>query len=259
MENKAIYESINAITADLVKAGGISKDRQNQQQHYNFRGIDDVLNELAPLLVKHRVVILPKVIERHKDVRETQKGNALYYTVVDCEFSFVSSVDGSREVVRIPGEAMDSADKSTNKAISAAMKYACIMTFCIPTEVDDADATTPEETKTGAEAAKTEPKNGKEAQTEKPEPLTATGPLGPGIQIPSKKKLDFAPGSRSFPLLLKWAQDQGLYQLGDKSAVHRLENILLGANIRLFEDEKLESYKGIVKEHYLVKEAGEEK
>lgn len=38
---------------------------------------------------------------------------------------------------------MDTADKSTNKAMSAAYKYLCLQLFCIPTEGDnDADATT---------------------------------------------------------------------------------------------------------------------
>jgi hypothetical protein len=38
---------------------------------------------------------------------------------------------------------MDSGDKATNKAMSAAFKYACLQAFCIPTEGDnDADATT---------------------------------------------------------------------------------------------------------------------
>jgi hypothetical protein len=41
------------------------------------------------------------------------------------------------------GEAMDSGDKSSNKAMSAAYKYAAFQAFCIPTEGDnDADATT---------------------------------------------------------------------------------------------------------------------
>ncbi len=34
------------------------------------------------------------------------------------------------------GEAMDSGDKSTNKAMSAAYKYAAMQAFCIPTEGD---------------------------------------------------------------------------------------------------------------------------
>lgn len=45
--------------------------------------------------------------------------------------------------MRTFGEAMDSADKATNKAMSAAYKYAALMAFAIPTEGDnDADATT---------------------------------------------------------------------------------------------------------------------
>jgi hypothetical protein len=40
---------------------------------------------------------------------------------------------------------MDMADKATNKAMSAAYKYACLQAFCIPTEGDnDADASTPD-------------------------------------------------------------------------------------------------------------------
>lgn len=40
---------------------------------------------------------------------------------------------------------MDSGDKASNKAMSAAYKYAAIQTFCIPTEGDnDADSTTHE-------------------------------------------------------------------------------------------------------------------
>jgi hypothetical protein len=43
------------------------------------------------------------------------------------------------------GEAMDSGDKATNKAMSAAYKYVTFQTFCIPTEGDnDADLTTHE-------------------------------------------------------------------------------------------------------------------
>ena len=64
---------------------------------------------------------------------------------VEAEFDFVSSADGSAHTVRTFGEAMDSGDKATNKAMSAAYKYAAFMTFAIPTEGDnDADATSHE-------------------------------------------------------------------------------------------------------------------
>lgn len=141
---KQIYKSINAIQSDLAKVG-ISKDRRNQQQGYAFRGIDDVYAALAPLLAKHNVCILPRTTEHKVIERQTQRGGVLFYTTVRVEFDFVSSIDSSVHTCIIYGEAMDSADKSTNKAMSAAYKYACLQTFCIPTEGDnDADATTHE-------------------------------------------------------------------------------------------------------------------
>jgi hypothetical protein len=48
----------------------------------------------------------------------------------------------------VVGEGMDSADKSSNKAMAVAFKYACFQVFCIPTEEmtnDDPDAYSPED------------------------------------------------------------------------------------------------------------------
>lgn len=139
-----VYKAINAVQADLA-AVGISKSRQNKQQGYAFRGIDEIYNVLAPLLAKHCLVILPRVLTRECVERKSQAGGALFNVNVHTEFDFVSSKDGSKHTASTRGEAMDSADKATNKAMSAAYKYLCLQAFCIPTEGDnDADATTHE-------------------------------------------------------------------------------------------------------------------
>lgn len=139
-----VYQAINAVQADLAK-DGISKERRNTQQGYNFRGIDDVYNALAPLLSKHKLVILPRVLSRECSERTAKTGGVLFYTTVEVEFDFIASEDGSKHTVKTFGEAMDSADKSTNKAMSAAYKYAAMQAFAIPTEGDnDADADTPD-------------------------------------------------------------------------------------------------------------------
>lgn len=147
-----VYQAINRVQAALAKEG-IGKDRKNTQQNYNFRGIDDVFNHLAPHLAEHGLCILPRVLSREVTERVSKKydnsGNprdsVLFYVVVEVEYHFVSSVDGSGFVSIVYGEAMDSGDKATNKAMSAAYKYACLQAFCIPTEGDnDADATTHE-------------------------------------------------------------------------------------------------------------------
>jgi hypothetical protein len=131
-----VYALIAAVSGEIAKVG-ISKDRKNQSQGYAFRGIDDVFNLLAPMLAKHKLVVVPRVLRRECVERTTAKGGALFYVTVEAEFDFVSALDGSSHTARTFGEAMDSADKATNKAMSAAYKYAAFQTFCIPTEGDN--------------------------------------------------------------------------------------------------------------------------
>lgn len=139
-----VYQAINAVQAALAKEG-ISKARKNEQQGYKFRGIDDVFNALSPLLASNGLCILPRCTERVCVERVNAKGTALFYVTVRAEFDFVSAEDGSKHTVTTYGEAMDSGDKATNKAMSAAYKYAAMQAFSIPTEGDnDADAHTHE-------------------------------------------------------------------------------------------------------------------
>lgn len=135
-----VYQAINKVQADLAKTG-ISKDRKNVTQGYNFRGIDEVYNALAPLLASAGLCILPRCVERVCVERTSAKGGALFYVTVKAEFDFVAAEDGSKHTIVTYGEAMDSGDKATNKAMSAAYKYAAMQAFSIPTEGDnDADA-----------------------------------------------------------------------------------------------------------------------
>src|SRR6267154_89827 len=143
----SVYRAINAVQAELANSG-IAKDSTNTQQNYKFRGVDQIYNALAPLLAKHGLCILPRVVSREVVERQSAKGGALFYVTVGVEFDFVASEDASHHTVVTYGEAMDSGDKATNKAMSAAYKYACMQAFSIPTEGDnDADATTHEEVK----------------------------------------------------------------------------------------------------------------
>lgn len=140
----AVYAAINMVQT-AMSSEGVSKSRKNQQQGYSFRGIDDMYNALSPVLAKAGLCILPRVLSRECTERTSAKGGALFNVVCEVEFDFVSSADGSIHMVRTIGEAMDSADKATNKAMSAAYKYAVMQAFAIPTEGDnDADSHTHE-------------------------------------------------------------------------------------------------------------------
>jgi hypothetical protein len=132
-----VYQAINAVAADLA-ASGIAKKQHNEEADYAYRGIDDVLNALAPLLAKHRLCVLPRVLER-----EALRGRGEQRVVLRVAFDLVSAIDGSIHVIESFGEAIDDSDKGTAKAMSAAYKAAMLQAFCVPVPHEDADASSP--------------------------------------------------------------------------------------------------------------------
>lgn len=137
--------NIYAAIADIMKEGyAIGKNKRNPQQGYQYRGIDDVLNTFQPLMSKHGIFCVPEVLEATREDRQTAKGTSLIYSVLKVRYTFYAS-DGSSVSAVVVGEGMDSGDKASNKALSAAMKYAIFQTFAVPTEeMVDSDAETPE-------------------------------------------------------------------------------------------------------------------
>jgi len=139
-----IYEAISGVMADIDAVG---KNQKNKQQGFMYRGIDDVMNALAPALVKNKVFIVPEVTHEERTERKTDKGGVLFYSRLHITYRFYTT-DGSHIEAKVIGEAMDGGDKATNKAMSVAYKYAAFQVFNIPTEelkevntgMDDPDA-----------------------------------------------------------------------------------------------------------------------
>lgn len=140
-----VYQAINQVQTELASIGISKSSRNNQGAGYNFRGIDAVYNVLSSIMAKHGLCIIPRMLTRSCEERSSKSGGALFYVTVEAEFDLVSAEDGSKHTARTFGEAMDSSDKATNKAMSAAYKYMAFQTFAIPTEGDnDADSHTHE-------------------------------------------------------------------------------------------------------------------
>lgn len=138
-----IYKAIPAILADVEAIG---KNRTNKQQGFAFRGIDDVMNTLHPLLAKHKVFPTCEVTDITRSERETKSGGTMFCVTLKAKYT-LHAEDGSHVCTEAAGEAMDTADKATNKAMSSCYKYAMFQLLCIPTEAVDADAETPEPVK----------------------------------------------------------------------------------------------------------------
>ena len=136
-----IYKKIIEVMSDI---NAIGKDRRNQQQGFQFRGIDDVMNELHSSLAKCGVFVLPNVLEETRTTGKTSRGGDMFYTRLKINFGFYAE-DGSHVDAVVIGEAMDTGDKASNKALSIGLKYAMLQVFCIPTEDEkDPDAVSPQ-------------------------------------------------------------------------------------------------------------------
>jgi hypothetical protein len=132
--SQEIFSKIPLIIAEL---GVINKNhRTNHGERYLFMGIDDIYNALNPLMARHGVFSTTQVMEYQQKERTSKGGLPMIHTVLTVKFTFYATDASNVEVVTV-GEALDVSDKSSNKAMSAAHKYALKQLFIIMTGVSD--------------------------------------------------------------------------------------------------------------------------
>lgn len=137
-----------AMSRVMRDVGAIGKNRRNEGQGYNFRGIDDLMNHLHPVLCRHGVIVVPtgttdRQVLTHE--RTTASGRSSVSTQVFIRQAFrFYGPQGDYIEAEITGEGADTADKATNKANSSAFKYLLLETFTIPLDdMEDSDRETP--------------------------------------------------------------------------------------------------------------------
>ncbi|MEH0470852.1 ERF family protein [Streptomyces sp. B21-097] len=133
-----VFTAISAVMRDAMPVG---KDRRNEQQNYAFRGIDDVMSAMAGPMRAHGVFILPTIADHQQ-----QRDGKMTRTLITMRYRIYGPA-GDCLIADVPGEAFDYADKATNKAQSAALKYLMFTLFMLPVDgrsIDDGDRHHPE-------------------------------------------------------------------------------------------------------------------
>jgi len=138
MENKLpIAQALNEI---MKAVGGIAKKDKNTAQGFNFRGIDSVVNAVSPALQKFGVVVIPSVEEyEYQTVEIGRNRTAMGHVRVKVSYTFIGA-NGDAIKATVVGEAMDSGDKATAKAMSVAFRTALLQSLSLPTDEVDPDA-----------------------------------------------------------------------------------------------------------------------
>lgn len=125
-----IYKLIPKIMADIEP---VAKSQTNTFQKYKFRGIDDFLNAANPVMSKHGVFCISSVLTETHSEHKTNDGKNSFRVLLKVSHKFYAHDGSFVECVNV-GEGVDTSDKATNKAMTAALKYALLQTFCVPTE-----------------------------------------------------------------------------------------------------------------------------
>lgn len=139
-DHKTIHEALVAVTRDVQ---AVAKGDRNAQQGFNFRGIDAVMNAVGPAFRRHGVICTPWLESLEYTSATTAKGSTMNVARVQVNYMFHGpGGDGDQIVARVPGEAFDSGDKSTAKAMSVAYRTALLQVLTLPTDEPDPDTET---------------------------------------------------------------------------------------------------------------------
>jgi hypothetical protein len=126
-------------TAELIaqaigEVDAVAKSRATDQgPKYQYRGIEDVLNALHPVLARLGLTLTGETLGYSLEFRDAN-GKERRTCTLHVRFSLVGP-DGCPQVLGDwwgEGDAYD--DKATNKAYSAALKLCLLQVFTIPTE-----------------------------------------------------------------------------------------------------------------------------
>ena len=134
--------SVHEAWSDVMgEATALGKDQRNQQQNFNYRGIDPLMNLVGPILRRHGVSIIPNSTTVRSRDFTTAKGTLMHEVHVDVGYT-IYGPGGDFIYGHAPGESADSGDKATPKAMSVAYRTFLLQALCLPTDEPDPDSQT---------------------------------------------------------------------------------------------------------------------
>lgn len=123
----------------MKSIGAVRKGDRNDFHKFMFRGIDAVVNAVSPALQKAGVVVTPHLVSLERRTMQTGQGKATNSIDVIVDYTFTGPA-GDSITARVPGEAFDSGDKATPKAMSVAFRIALLQALALPTDEPEPDA-----------------------------------------------------------------------------------------------------------------------
>lgn len=134
-ENVPVAVAFARVMADVqsVRKGD---SRNDVGGRYNFRGVDRVVNAVGPALRRHGVLVVPvRVFDVQFREARTSKGTVMEDCTLKVEWAvFGPAGDQLPALLQSAGQANDTGDKATSKAMSVAQRVMWLTALHIPTD-----------------------------------------------------------------------------------------------------------------------------
>lgn len=128
-----IQAALNAAMRDVAKIGiGKTLTADTGMAKYKFRGVEQAMNELSPIMVNNGITVAPRYSDLVVTERAKGEGKATRFVTLKGTFTF-TALDGTSVTSEAYGEAMDSGDKAVIKAQSVSFRTALFQLFVVPT------------------------------------------------------------------------------------------------------------------------------
>lgn len=135
MDDTKVPMVVTRLAEVMAKLPGLEKNKTAPEKAggYAYRGIDDLLDTLHPLLVECKLNVSPIVDVDKSELQFHNERGHPYMAVVYVSYEFQSTEDGSTKIIGpVMGTGSDSLDKQAGKAMTSAFKNMAYQTFCIP-------------------------------------------------------------------------------------------------------------------------------
>lgn len=122
-----------------IRAIGKGELYNQSGTRFNFRGVDTVVNVFGPVTLKHGVHVMSSKVEATYGTKNTKSGGTMRECSVLVTWTIMGPM-GDTFTLQTMGEALDTADKSTTKAQSVALRTLLLGFGLTPTNDTDPDA-----------------------------------------------------------------------------------------------------------------------
>ena len=141
METKTLLQRMHAV---MQEVSYVQKDKKPIDGKYRAVKHDDVIAKLRPALVKHGIVVTVNIVSHgiaSSWDAEGYQGKLTHFTMTSTDLQVtLYNVDDKADSLTVQafGYGIDNQDKGPGKAVSYAVKYSLLKTFCLETG-DDPD------------------------------------------------------------------------------------------------------------------------